>query len=64
MIGGCLERLDYLFKLSLFDKCVVDQLGLIGPRLTFVELFSLGTVQFVYRMFFTARQQIDRCQNF
>ena len=27
------------------------QLGLIGPQLTFVELFSLGTVQFVYRMF-------------
>ena len=27
------------------------QLGLIGPRLTFVDLFSVETVLFVYRMF-------------
>ena len=42
-----------LYNLSsrLANNNFFKQLGLIGPRLTFVELFSLGTVQFVYRMF-------------
>ena len=51
--GGGGERERQIFRQTDRNtaKAILRQLGLFGPRLTFLEFFSIGTVLFVYRMF-------------